>query len=135
MVSRRGTPSTQGPDVAPVERILEAAASRSVGDVERRDGRLVVTHAVWLCACETLGESPTWLIYAVGEVGIGWQRVATGTDVSDAVDAEHLTGGHLDPESVRMWLSSAWQDPWQGRGEFPEDSFIYEELRRRIQLN
>lgn len=83
--------------VAPVEEFLEAAASSASGEVSRRNGRLVATHAVWLCACEASDESPCWLIYTVDHDGIGWQRLPDGADVADVIDAEHLTGGHTQP--------------------------------------
>jgi hypothetical protein len=134
-VSRRGWVPPEDPSVAPVEEILEAAASRSGRQAERRDGRLVVTHAIWLCACETLYESPLWLIYAVGENGIGWQRIPHGTDLSDVLEAEHLTGDHPDPAGVLDWLRGEQADPRGGRGQFPQHSYIYEELRRRIRSN
>ena len=132
MISRSSHPPHEEPRVAAVEEMLEAAASRSGGEAPRRDGRLVVTHAVWLCACEDLNEPPEWLIYSVGEDGVGWQRIPDGTDESDVVEGEHLTGGHTSPEGVLEWLRGHWPDPWGGRGDFPEHSFIYEELRRRI---
>lgn len=132
MFPRRDQPPPDERRVAAVEKILEGAASRSGGEAPRRDGRLVVTHAVWLCACEDVNESPEWLIYAVGEDGVGWQRIADGTDESEVVEAEHFTGGHTSPEGVLEWLRGDWPDPWRGRGDFPEHSFIYEELRRRI---
>lgn len=47
---RRDQIPPEDPNVASVEEILEPAASRSEGEVPRRDGRLVVTHAAWLCA-------------------------------------------------------------------------------------
>ena len=102
----RSSPPPEDPAVAAVEEIVESAASRSGAEAPIRDGRLVVTHAIWLCACETLYASPVWLIYAVGENGIGWQRVPDGTAESDVVEAEHLTGGHPDPEAVLAWLRS-----------------------------
>jgi hypothetical protein len=133
MFSRRGHFPPEDPSVAPVEEILKAADSRSKGEVPRRDGRLVVTHAVWLCACETLNDSPLWLIYAVGDDGVGWQRIDDyRLDVFDVVEADHLTGGHPAPEGVLEWVRGDKPDPWRGRGEFPEDAFIYEELLRRI---
>jgi hypothetical protein len=134
MFSRRDPRPPEDPSVGAVEEILEAAATRSVGEASRRDGRLVVTHAIWLCACETLYASPVWLIYTVGEDGIGWQRVPDGTAESDVVEAEHLTGGHPDPEAVLEWLRGSWPTPWPGGGDF-QHSFIYEELRRRIRSN
>ncbi|WP_203338767.1 hypothetical protein [Nocardioides limicola] len=131
MFSRRGQPPPEDPSVAPVEEILKAAASRSSGEVTRRDGRLIVTHAIWLCACETMDQSPLWLIYAVGEDGLGWQRVAE-PEVSDVVEAEYLTGCHPAPEGVLVWLRGDQPYPWRGPADFPEQSFIYEELRRRV---
>lgn len=118
--------------MAPVEQILEATASRSVEQPPRRDGRIVVSHALWLCACETMDESPVWLVYAVGEDGIGWQRIPPEMEVSDVVEAEHLTGCHPAPERVLAWLRGESPHPWWGRADFPEHTYIYEEIRRRI---
>lgn len=135
MFPLRGQPPPEDPSVGPVEEILEATASRSTGEAPRRDGRLVVTHAIWLCACETTYDSPAWLVYAVGENGIGWQRIPDGADVPDVVEAEHLTGGHPNPGAVLAWLRNDWPDPWRGHGDFPQHSFIYEEFRRRMHAN
>ena len=137
MFSRRGHTPPEDPSVAPVEEILEAAASRSVGEVARREGRLVVTHAVWLCACETLEDSPLWLIYAVGADGVGWQRIdGYQQEVSDVVEADHLTGDHPAPEGVLEWLRGDQPYPRRGRSSaFPGHDFIYDELLRRIRRN
>ena len=136
MFSRRGHTPPEDPSVAPVEEILEAAASRSVGEVPRRDGRLVVTHAVWLCACETLDDSPLWIIYAVGDDGVGWQRInRPQQEVSDVVEADHLTGEHPAPGGVLAWLRGDRPYPWRGPSGFPEHDFIYDELLRRIRRN
>jgi hypothetical protein len=80
-------------------------------------------------------DSTLWLIYAVGDGGIGWQRIPDGRHVPDVVEAEHLTGGHPAPESVLAWLHSDSPDRWPGRQDFPEHAFIYEEIRRRIGSN
>ena len=77
----------------------------------------MVSHAIWLCACETMDESPAWLVYTVGEDGIGWQRIPAGMDVSEVVEAEHLTGCHPAPEGVLAWLRREWPDPWRGRAD------------------
>jgi hypothetical protein len=136
MFSRRGHRPPEDPSVAPVEDILEAAASLSETEVVRREGRLVVTHAVWLCACETLYDSPLWLIYAVGDDDVGWQRInGYQQDASDVVEADHLTGDHPDPRGVLEWLRGDRPYPWRGRGAFPEHDFIYDELLRRIRRN
>lgn len=135
MFSRRGQRPPEDPSVAPVEELLDAAASRSTEEAPRRDGRVVVTHAVWLCACETMYESPVWLVYAVGANGIGWQRVPDGTRESDVVEAEHLTGGHPAPEGVLEWLRGDLPEPWRGHGTYAQQSFIYSELGRRMRFN
>jgi hypothetical protein len=133
MFSRRRHTPPEDSSVAPVEEVLEAAASRSEGEVPRRDGRLAVTHAVWLCACESLDDSPLWLIYAVGDDGVGWQRIDDlRLDVPDVVEADHLTGGHPSPGGVMEWVRGDQPAPWPGCGDFPEDAYIYDELLRRI---
>src|SRR5215210_2434938 len=136
MFSRHGRTPPEDPSVAPVEEILETAASRSEGDVQRRDGRLMVTHAVWLCACETLDDSPLWLIYAVGGEGVGWERITDRRlGLPDVVEADHLTGAHPDPEQVLEWLRGDRPYPWRGPADFPGEIFIYDELLRRIHSN
>lgn len=125
-------------DVAPVEELLAAVASSSTQEPARRDGRVLTTHAVWLCACETFDDAPTWLIYAVGDDAIGWERVpeGPGVDVPDVVEAEHLTGGHPSPGQVLDWLVGRERRPWhrQSGADFPEHDYIYEEISRRLQV-
>lgn len=134
MAGRRYEPPMD-PSVAPVEELLEQMASRSSAEPTRRDGRLIVSHAVWLCACETFDDAPTWLIYATDDGGIGWERVPEGPDidVEDVVDAEHLTGCHPDPEAVLLWLRGERPRPWRrGGGDYPEDDDVYDEITRRF---
>lgn len=119
-----------------VEELLDAAAAHSTADVTRHDGRIQTTHAVWLCACETFDDSPTWLVYAVGDDGIGWERVPEGPDVDvpDVVEAEHLTGCHPSPDGVLAWLRGEQDRPRPGRwvGDFPEHDDVYDEVSSRI---
>jgi hypothetical protein len=77
-------------------------------------------------------DSPIWLIYAVGDDGMDWQRLPGGMHERDVVEAEHLTGNHSTPASVLEWLRSDSPDRWPGRRDLPEEAFIYEEIRRRI---
>lgn len=129
----RSRPPREDPSVALVEDILEAAACRTPGAAPQRDGRLVVHHAIWLCACETMDDSPVWLIYDVGEDGVGWQRLPDPKRPADVVEAELLTGGHPDPHGVLEWLRGDARDPWSGwQADFPEHSFVYEAMRKRI---
>lgn len=121
------------PSVGPIEELLDAAASRSSGEVERRTGRVVVSHAVWLCPCDTDDDAPTWLVYARGDDGIGWQRVEDGVDMRDVVEAQHLTGCHLDPDAVLLWLRGEWPRPWgRGVGDDPEEADVCDEPQHKI---
>jgi hypothetical protein len=43
-----------------VGRPRSAARARTASRSPQRDGRLVGEHAVWLCACETMDDSPIW---------------------------------------------------------------------------
>ena len=117
------------PSVPLVEELLDAAAARTHDEPPQREGRLVVTHAVSLCACETLDDSVAWLIYAVGDESIGWQRLPARTYANDVVDAEHLTGDHPDPDGVLEWLRG--ERPYPNGWRSPDD-LIYDELLRRL---
>lgn len=123
------TPPREDPDVASVEQLLRAAALCATETPPLLNGRMVVSHAVWLCACETLDTSPTWLIYAVGKHGVAWQRLRPGQDARRVVDAQHLTGDHPSPSSVLRWLRGA---PPTFDSLSPGDPAIYAELLDRI---
>ena len=80
------------------------AAARSTGQVPMRAGRAVVDRAVWFCACVSLEEAPTWLIYETFDGKVGWCRVPDGSEITDLVDAAFITGDHVDPAEVLHWL-------------------------------
>lgn len=126
----------EDPAVAAVEEILDAAtASGRHRQAPQCEGRLEVQHAVWLCACETMDDSPVWLIYDTADGGIGWQRLPDGSEPAAVVHAEHLSGGHPSPDGVLEWLRGDAPDPWSGWGpDFPEHAFVFEALRRKICL-
>jgi hypothetical protein len=133
--SRRSDPPPppEDPAVAAVEHILDAAAARTLTGPPKREGRLVVEHAVWLCACESTEDAPTWLIYDTVADGIGWRRLGDGLEAADVVEANHLAGGHPSPEGVLAWLRGEAPDPWSGSGaDFPEHDFVFEALRDKI---
>jgi hypothetical protein len=95
----------------------------------------VVEYAVWLCACETMDDSPQWLIYSVGEHEIGWERLDHRQDVTDVVDATYLTGGHPSPRAVLRWLrdDSPSQTPYfADHDDRQMTPAIYAELQRRV---
>lgn len=87
-----------------VELILTAAASSSAGQVPQRGGRMLADRAVWFCACVTLEQAPTWLIYDTDDGKVGWCRVPDGVEVTVLVDAPVVTGSHVDPDEVLVWL-------------------------------
>lgn len=93
----------------------------------------MASHAVWLCPCGTDDDAPTWLVYTRGGDGIGWQRVEDGMDLGDVVEAQRLTGCHLDPGAVLSWARGEWSTPWgAGQGDDPLHSDVFDELQRRI---
>ena len=131
---RSAPPDEEDPAIVAVEGILDAAASRRRSEVPRRDGRLVVEHALWLCACDSLqADTPTWLIYDTPDDGIGWLRVPPGA-LEEVVEATYMTGGHPQPEDVLRWLRGDAPDPGVGT-EFPLDRMVFEALRQKIRTH
>ena len=94
--------------------------------------RVLVEHALQICACVTVDEAPTWLIVDSAD-GLMWRRIPARTDLLDFVDARFTAGGHADPEEVLRWLRREVADPWgNGGGGAGEDARVLEALRRRI---
>ena len=91
----RSSPPREDPSVPAVEQLLDAAAARGSGAAPARDGRAVVTHALWICACVTLEDAPTWLIHDLHD-GLAWRRVPDTVEPLDLVDAR-LTAATRTP--------------------------------------
>lgn len=127
----RYVPPDEDPNVAVVEEILAAAASRSSATAPSRDEQAIVTYALWICACVTLWDAPSWLIYDVSDDGIGWRRVTNGVEEAEHETARFTAGGHADPEGVVLWLNGEASDPWSW-GDGWGDWVVVEELHRRI---
>ncbi|MGF9754491.1 hypothetical protein AAII07_04765 [Microvirga sp. 0TCS3.31] len=132
-MTSRGKPRAENPCVAPIEKVLRNAASVAAVAPTLRDGVVVTTHAVSLCACETFDEWETWVVHAVGEDGIGWLRVPPGAQVLDVVDAEDLASHHPAPEGVLAWLVGDDPDPWRAQDD-PKGFAVFAEIHRRIRL-
>lgn len=113
-----------------VEHILSVAAARSPGQVPMRDRKAIVDRAVWLCACVTFEDAPTWLIYDTSDGKVGWCRVPDGSDVADLVDAPLILGDHVGPVQVLSWLHDT--DEWSWPGEGAADRAVIQELGRKI---
>ena len=84
MSSRSDRTPPEDPSVAPVEEILEAAASRAEGEVPRRNGRMVVTHAVWL------SRARRWMTHRSGS-STPLVRMASVGSGSTATSSRHPT--------------------------------------------
>ena len=96
-----------------------------------RDGRVVVDRAVWFCACATLDEAPTWLIYETSDGRVEWCRVPDGSEITDLVDATVITGDHVDPVEVLHWLQD--QDAASVPGDAgPTDRAVIQQIGRNI---
>lgn len=117
--------------VALVERILETGR-RTTPSAGRPMGHVTAAHALWICACITIGEAPTWLIYETAEEGIAWCRVPDGFSEHDLVDAEVSAGGHADPKDVLRWLQGRWPEPWGNTGSGSGAASVLDQLARKI---
>lgn len=85
---------------------------------------------MWLCACVTLDDAPTWLIYDTAEDGLVWCRVPDAIDPLDLVSAQRIAGCHTDPGWVLLWLEGKASDPCGG--DNCGDLVVLEELSRKI---
>ena len=126
----RSSRPSEDPSVAPIEAILEAAAARNSSPMRLLEDRPRAAHAMWICACETIEDAPTWLIYDTNEGEIVWCRVPDALEPLDLVDARLIAGGHADPGEVLLWLQGRASEPWSGGGW--GDEAVPRELGRKI---
>ena len=118
MFGRKSPSPPEDRAVAPVEALLgRSAIFREVTQPGLRNGPVPTAHALWVCACVTMDEAPTWLVYEDKDSGTVWCRVPDGADIDDVVDAELIAGDHADPGDVLDWLEGKAPDPWAGGGE------------------
>ncbi|HZZ97738.1 MAG TPA: hypothetical protein VFE19_12005 [Jatrophihabitantaceae bacterium] len=93
---------------------------------------MVAPHALWICACVSADEAPTWLIYDDLNGEIAWFRVPEQTEPLHLVDAQLAAGGHADPAEVLRWLEGEATDPWAGGGAGWGDLAATDALWRKI---
>ena len=123
----------EDPAVALVESILGAAAAPIAIDATPTQGsRVTVRSVLRICACVTIHDAPTWLIYDGDDGGIGWCRFPDGVDAEDFVDARLWVGGHADPDGVLLWLQGKAADPWQFGGDGWGAVGVLDDLQRKI---
>ena len=120
----------EDPAVAVIEQLFDerphTAESSPTGE------GAAVEHALWICACVTFDDHPTWLVCDTAAGGFWWRRVPDGVEPLDTVSARYTAGGHADPAEVLRWLRGEATDPWAGGRDGSEDPGVLEALRRRI---
>lgn len=126
----RSSRPSENRSVAPIEAILDAAAVRNLSPLRLLEDRPRAAHAMWICACETMDDAPTWLIYDTNDDEIVWCRVPDALEPLDLVDARLSAGGHADPGEVLLWLQGSTSEPWSGGGW--GDEAVARELGRKI---
>lgn len=92
--------------------------------LEPASERPAVVSALWICACVTLDDAPTWLIYIDDADHVAWCRIPDGAEAEDVVDAVSTAGGHTDPGSVLAWLRGDAADPWAGGEGWDDDDVV-----------
>ena len=134
MFGRKGSYPPEDPAVGPVEALFNRAANyREFTQSMPSNESLATTVALWICACVSMDDAPTWLVYEDGERGMAWCRVPDGVEVSDVVNADVVAGGHADPGEVLAWLEGEASDPWAGGGDGSRGRVLdrfYRALRR-----
>ena len=121
----------EDPAVAVVEQLFDERRHPAESSPSE-EGRALVEHALWICACVTLDAAPRWLICDTAAGGFWWRRVPVGVDLLDLVTARYAAGGHADPAEVLRWLRGEATDPWARGGDGSGDPGVLEALRRRI---
>src|SRR3954467_14702440 len=116
--------------VASVEEILDPVRRRYPSSEREPKGGPVASYALWICACVSMDDAPTWLLYSTAEDGVAWCRVPDRIEPLDLVQARLSAGGHADPSEVLLWLQGRAPDPWAG-GYGDGDSGVIQELRRK----
>ncbi|MGZ4588307.1 MAG: hypothetical protein ACXVX9_10950 [Mycobacteriaceae bacterium] len=111
-----------------VEEILASAALRVPKWASPQGARPHAARALWICACVTQDDAPTWLIYDTDDGAVTWCRVEDGVEMADLVDARQTAGGHADPSEVLRWLQGATPDPWGRGGHGSGDESVVQEL-------
>lgn len=116
--------------MAAVERILEASADSQESSSD--EWAATAEHALWICACVTPEDAPTWLICDTAAGRLRWRRVPGRVEPLDLVDARRTAGGHADPAQVLGWLNGEVQNPWGAGGHGTGDPGVLQALRQQI---
>jgi hypothetical protein len=114
-----------------VEVILDGAATHLVEMAPAHGSRAQATHALWICACVTTDDAPTWLIYETVDGEMVWGRIPDATEFPDLVNSKFSTGGHADPGAVLDWLQGKDEDLW-GSGDGWGDGVVLERLGSKL---
>lgn len=131
MFGRSRVDGPKDPSVAGIDEILGLASPAGPNAARPPAPRPIATDALWICACLTFDDAPTWLIYDT-EAGVAWCRVTDRVDPLELVDARLSAGGHADPKEVLLWLEGKAPDPWGNGGNGSGEAAAVEHLGRRI---
>lgn len=118
--------------VAAIEHILSTAAPARTEPVGLTGDRVAAANALWICACVSNDDAPTWLVYETLDGAIVWHRVPGGVEPLALVDARRSAGGHAEPVEVLRWLHGTALDPWSGFGYGTDDGHVTDDLRQKI---
>jgi hypothetical protein len=124
----------EDPAVAIVEQMLDAAVARNPHPVRPHHSRPVATDALSICACVSMDDAPSWLIYNYDDGGLAWCRVRALIDPFSLVDAESTAAGHADPQQVLLWLQGQAPDPWSAGGSGWGNASVTGELQSRVSV-
>jgi hypothetical protein len=94
-------------------------------------GKVLAEHALWICACVTADDAPTWLICDTA-AGFMWRRVPDRIEPLELVNARYTGGGHADPAEVLRWSQGDAPNPWGAGGDGYEGPGVLDLLRGRI---
>ena len=114
-----------------VERVLTERVSAEQASTSTRES---AEHALWICACITVDDSPTWLIYDTPDDQLVWMRVPDSVEPLQLVNARLSAGGHSDPSDVLRWLQHDAPDPWGSTGSGFSDPGVLDHLRSKIDV-
>lgn len=95
------------------------------------DGRVRAERALWICACVSADDAPTWLVLESAD-GLGWARVPDGIDLPDAVEAPHAGGIHGAPDEVLAWFRGAAAGPARLDFRWGEEALVRRLVERLL---
>src|SRR5689334_20423878 len=100
MFGRKRISYPTDPTVGPIETVLDRAATKQelVRSPHRWPPPPFATHALWICACISEFDAPTWLIWREEDGRVLWARKPSDAAIDEILEARLVAGGHAAPE-------------------------------------